>query len=140
MPKPVLSNYPVSQDNMGSDAVPRICNASWMDSGLYRMDAAHDTWPKCAHALYCMSASSSGGGPRNPMMSDNAVSTGIFPEWIQAQRLREDELAQSSARHQSSHEPTQFWTVFCRGMFVKVPFAAAGFLFCVGSMLQVIMA
>lgn len=46
MPKPVLSNYPVSQDNMGSDAVPRICNASWMDNGLYRMDAAHDTWPK----------------------------------------------------------------------------------------------
>ena len=46
VPKPVLSNYPVSQDNMGSDAVPRICNASWMDSGLYRMDAAHDTWPK----------------------------------------------------------------------------------------------
>jgi hypothetical protein len=50
VPKPVLSNYPVSQDNMGSDAVPRICNASWMDSGLYRMDAAHDTWPKCARA------------------------------------------------------------------------------------------
>jgi len=44
--KPVLSNYPVSQDNMESTAVPRICNASWMDNGLYRMDAAHDTFPR----------------------------------------------------------------------------------------------
>ena len=64
MPKPVLSNYPVSQDNMGSDAVPRICNASWMDSGLYRMDAAHDTWPKCAPALHRMSISGSQKGAR----------------------------------------------------------------------------
>ena len=29
---------------------------------------------------------------------------------------------------------------FCRGVFVKVPFAAAGFLFCAGSMLQVTVA
>jgi hypothetical protein len=42
---------------------------------------------------------------------------------------------QSSVCHASCRvlRPTES----CRGVFVKVPFAAAGFLFCAGSMLQV---